>query len=79
MVNVVNQTEKHETPLSEPAMCSVCGDTGYKPAMRYGVGTSTANVLWASYAVMEPCDICQPMWRFGWNAPQPVIVPIPQK
>lgn len=54
-------------------MCAVCGDTGYKPAIRYGVGTGTANTLWANYTVSEPCDICYPMWRFGWLAPAPKV------
>lgn len=59
-------------------MCSVCGDTGYMPAVRYGVGygTSDATTLWADHVVIVPCR-CQ-MWRWP-HAPEPIIIPIPDK
>jgi hypothetical protein len=39
-------------------MCTICGDSGYRPAVRYGVGCGTGGgaVLWADHAVMEPCS-----------------------
>lgn len=61
-------------------MCSVCGDTGYKPAAQYGSGhgSSDGATIWADHVVMEPCD-CQ---RLKWSPvyphfPQPIFAPLP--
>lgn len=58
-------------------MCTICGDSGYRPAVRYGVGygTSDDSILWADHAVMEPCS-CR-MWDWP-QIIQPIVIPLPQ-
>jgi hypothetical protein len=53
-------------------MCTACGDTGYLPAYRQGLGTGTGpnDVLWADHIVMEPCPICRP-----WPPQPPIYIP----
>lgn len=60
-------------------MCSVCGDSGYRPAVRYGVGTGTGGdaVLWADHAVMEPCECVRNNWSpYPPHWPQAIIIPL---
>lgn len=48
-------------------MCTVCGDSGYRPAVRYGLGYGTGGgaVIWADYAVKH------------WS--QPMYIPLPKE
>lgn len=57
-------------------MCTICGDTGYKPAVRYGLGSGTSadTTIWADHAVMEPCECNRGRWP---HYTQPIYIPIP--
>lgn len=60
-------------------MCTICGDSGYIPAMRNGVGTGTApeDVLWADHAIVEPCSCVRWMWSpIPPHWPQAIIIPL---
>ncbi|MCL2429259.1 MAG: hypothetical protein FWD12_08515 [Alphaproteobacteria bacterium] len=44
-------------------MCTICGDTGYRPAIRYdGGGANPLNMQSSDYAIQEPCPYCAPRW-----------------
>lgn len=63
-------------------MCSVCGGSGYGPAVRYGLGYGTAApaIAWADHAVMEPCECVRWRWsHFEPHWPQPIYIPLPAK
>lgn len=60
-------------------MCSICGGSGYMPAVRYGVGYGTGSgaIIWDDHAVVEPCT-CR---RWQWSPvaphwPQPIYIPM---
>lgn len=58
-------------------MCSICGDSGYTPAV---VGTNTDQIMWADHAVMEPC-LCV-KWQWSYHSPhfpQPIFIPVDKK
>ena len=59
--------------------CSACGGSGYRPPVRYGVGTGTGGdaIIWADHAFMEPCACIR--WRWSYTAPhwpEPILVPL---